>query len=602
MLDIDHRNPLFEAQQYENMFKSFLDHADASGQLYVFAPKVKECIQWAKTHLKKNDRIVWYLRLARYALSIDSGIPEAQALQNYNKQAKTNLTRYDLISYDTRLRQRNTLDRKLEHYLSMNVPAIDNFVFSNQSPNEVLNKFEEFEQKHIGTADDDIGAEEMYRNKRLIKRNSDDDVIIKFPDGYAWVDLNTPASNEEGAAMGHCGNRGSYKNDETILSLRKSVTFRGEQWWYPVCTFILDGNGFLGEMKGRGNDKPQDRYHKYIIALLKNSRIHGIKGGGYMPKNNFSLDDLSDSQKDALIQAKPVLGGLLYIYRDQGMSKQTLDLLYHTLKSNSFDTNHVSYKKDKNSFVVYEWRSFEDFIQDIYDETVKELLKIACGEGDIEDIIDFAYFVDKLPEDIKQKFIENAGMGNAEPNIANIKQATKILINANDKLYQIWQDTVLQKANLIRERAWKRICEYVKVGWSFECGGSLNIPGTDEAIIEFIKSQQPVELIINENSMVEIASADDEDYDYNVYVIKANGWSEIGESNWEWIHERRKEEDLLDDEGEDSFLDSLTGEDEMFINPFLDKIKYGGGSYIEDPRQEKLLESIQRMKKLAGIV
>jgi len=61
-------------------------------------------------------------------------------------------------------------------------------------------------------------------------------------------------------------------------------------------------------MKGRNNDKPVVRYHPYIIALLKDPRIFGIMGGGYLPKHNFHWDDLSFKEQDEIKQANPNFG------------------------------------------------------------------------------------------------------------------------------------------------------------------------------------------------------------------------------------------------------------------------------------------------------
>src|SRR6266851_947531 len=89
-----------------------------------------------------------------------------------------------------------------------------------------------------------------------------------------------------------CGNVPSERPGDRILSLRRKVQRGDMVRWYPIATFILDRDGQLGEMKGRGNDKPAPKYHFYIVALLRHHMINGIKGGGYMPENNFAMEDL----------------------------------------------------------------------------------------------------------------------------------------------------------------------------------------------------------------------------------------------------------------------------------------------------------------------
>ena len=77
----------------------------------------------------------------------------------------------------------------------------------------------------------------------------------------------------------------------------------GDIYYKPHLTFIFN-NGFLGEMKGRANDKPADRYHDYIVALLKLPIVEGVIGGGYEPENNFELDDLSEEHLEEIREAK----------------------------------------------------------------------------------------------------------------------------------------------------------------------------------------------------------------------------------------------------------------------------------------------------------
>ena len=61
-------------------------------------------------------------------------------------------------------------------------------------------------------------------------------------------------------------------------------------------------------MKGRGNNKPSAKYHDAIMALLMHHReIKHLLGGGYLPENNFSLDDLSADDERKLRAARPEL-------------------------------------------------------------------------------------------------------------------------------------------------------------------------------------------------------------------------------------------------------------------------------------------------------
>lgn len=123
--------------------------------------------------------------------------------------------------------------------------------------------------------------------------------IIKFPDGWSWVDLGKSYCPIESATMGHCGNSGG-KDSDRILSLRDNKNV-------PHLTFIDTGDGKIGEMKGRHNSKPEKKYHPYIVELLKSDYVKKLIGGGYVEENNFDLNDLGQEEKEKLLALKPSL-------------------------------------------------------------------------------------------------------------------------------------------------------------------------------------------------------------------------------------------------------------------------------------------------------
>jgi hypothetical protein len=588
---------LLEAQDYEGMFRAFLD-SDAVKNLpdggTSIRNEVKNCISWARRILKKNDRIVWFLRWARVILRQQAKDSIDAAMAELNKSLKTNYTRADVMSI-------RTMESSLEHFMQSDVRAIQNMVFDKQTPAKLFDTLRELENQHVSKAGDDHDAKEWAEDKQLIEQHSDDDVIMKFPDGYCWVDLNTPADDDEGKAMGHCGNRASYKSDETILSLRKIVNYQGKKWWRPVCTFILDGNRFLGEMKGRGNDKPAARYHPYIIALLKSKYVEGIKGGGYMPRNNFSLDDLDDSQRNELIEMKPELGGLLPLYRKEGMTSRVEDMIDRSLESLNI-SNVVTYDKSKKQFEVASWRDFERFIRAHDDGVVKDILDIAQGEAEWQlgsnTAQAFKETVLKLPERWQTKFMQRAAQD-------DIDDACKVLISRNDDWYQIFQEQ-RQNDSEIRDQAWERLLEYVKIGWPTSSNANLNIPYKDvESLRAFVTGDSEVIATISEREMVDIATATDE-YDNDYYIaqkISEYDWDGFDSDDAEYYVEQRQQDDLIDGDGNDTWLAGLdTDIDSVFIKPYLERLQGYSMSKIQDPRQGELLESIRRLRQLAGLV
>lgn len=177
----------------------------------------------------------------------------------------------------------------LEHLTGINYAPIQNFnPLESKSPVEEL---EELEQQYIELSEENF-----------ITPSGNEKVLIDFGD-MAWFDLGKGSCKDEADAMGHCGNAPSEREGDRIFSLRKKVMVNGVEYHKPHLTFIFN-DGFLGEMKGRANDKPAQRYHKHIFELLKLPIIEGIIGGGFEPENNFELSDFNDAYIEQLRKLK----------------------------------------------------------------------------------------------------------------------------------------------------------------------------------------------------------------------------------------------------------------------------------------------------------
>lgn len=162
--------------------------------------------------------------------------------------------------------------------------------------------------------------------------------------GWKWVSLGRGYCSEEGKAAGHCGNAGATKGDN-ILSLRDQMNF-------VHLTFIVN-DGILGEMKGRGNDKPAVKYHKAVVALLKSPLIKSIRGGGYLPEHNFQLTDLPKETLEELIKQKPDLDYPNYVFRTEQP-----DLL-----NDLFNTSKLTVEGDK--LVLVKCESWKDLYEEV---------------------------------------------------------------------------------------------------------------------------------------------------------------------------------------------------------------------------------------------
>jgi hypothetical protein len=143
-----------------------------------------------------------------------------------------------------------------------------------------------------------------------IDYKEDNEIIIDFRQngqGYYWADLGATNCPDEAERMGHCASsRGvlyslrSYKKIENNHTLNKS----------HLTASINHGD--LLQLKGAKNSKPDEGYHKYILALINhkvNQDDYLIDAFGYEydSENDFKIADLNEEQIKDLYQTRPEL-------------------------------------------------------------------------------------------------------------------------------------------------------------------------------------------------------------------------------------------------------------------------------------------------------
>jgi hypothetical protein len=201
-----------------------------------------------------------------------------------------------------------SISTSIQHWLSLPIPKLQTYL-KNVSPNEqwyvVARTVDEMENEWKQSAGQWIDVTDDIK-KGNIKE------FINFGN-IGWFTLMTPYCEKEGKAMGHCGNKGAFAHTDTVLSLREMKKQKdGILLAKPYLTFILQSGEFLGEMKGRGNQKPQEKYHPYILSLLTHKEngkylIKDIEGGGYLPEKNFDIEDFSYENLVKLTNERPYM-------------------------------------------------------------------------------------------------------------------------------------------------------------------------------------------------------------------------------------------------------------------------------------------------------
>ncbi len=205
----------------------------------------------------------------------------------------------------------------MQHYDGVNFSKMRNYRYpTNATEREVIADL------------DAIEVEYKERATGKLTLQPGDKIILDLAP-YYWIMLDRAHCPDEAAAMGHCGNSPAKHTRQRILSLRKFADKIDDVDYYEPClTFILLEDGTLGEMKGKGNDKPAEHYHDQIEALLHLPMIKGLSGGGYKPENNFSMHDLGAERRRDNAEKKPELLTAHEQYEEFGLTDRFAKMLY----------------------------------------------------------------------------------------------------------------------------------------------------------------------------------------------------------------------------------------------------------------------------------
>jgi len=408
---------------------------------------ISDQVAYYKNALGRADRIIWALRWLRLSwlknmlnitedprnLGREDHDEEYRKLTDWiwtaHRKATAELLKsnpaYDgnmetLLDQLSRFDSR-TFANQLHHFMSYTdnqstnyIKALDDIVWQWQAPDDLINQLLQAEKDWKESRDQELPhADDSYSSAKK---------IIDFGDGYAWWNLDVQYCDDEGSSMGHCGNNSHMKKDgDILLSFRQEIVRGGERFHIPYMTFILN-NGWLGEMKGRGNEKPAKRYHPYIVALLKSKYIEGIRGGGYLPENNFSVYDLTQEQRDDLIAVKPSLEPLLDKYKRMGATPEVIKMAQDEAYNASLPSIYGI--EEDGTVVLQHWDDLTRLAGDVYgfapldaivkaiedpDEIDQDKRDAASDRLNLDDQ-DVFEFLTYLPEQYVKKIADSLGL------------------------------------------------------------------------------------------------------------------------------------------------------------------------------------------------
>ena len=223
-----------------------------------------------------------------------------EAFDTAKKMPNSNWGQWVIRNYKQNPEKFKQIKQHLEHFAgSQHIPDIAKIRFDREHDfDSGLNKLKDAEKSY---------NKRLKQSTNIVKPTATTRKILDLGNGMAWYSLGSSSCGAEGKAMGHCGNVPSKQPYHDVLSLRTVHNIDGEEYHEPHLTFINDTRyNNLGEMKGRGNEKPSKKYHPAIVKLLNQGYFP--EGGGYAPESNFNLSDLSEEHAKNLTYG-PLIDG-----------------------------------------------------------------------------------------------------------------------------------------------------------------------------------------------------------------------------------------------------------------------------------------------------
>lgn len=158
--------------------------------------------------------------------------------------------------------------------------------------------------------DEAVSKATLYHTEKAANASNDslsiksgEKVVVKFSDGSYWLNLNKSYCEEEGNAMGHCGNA----NSGILYSLR-------DQNGKPHITAEISvSESTAYQIFGKANSKPAKKYHEKILKLLGELKITKVLVQTHEGESLNIEEDISDELKEWFeeeYEYYPTLGGI----------------------------------------------------------------------------------------------------------------------------------------------------------------------------------------------------------------------------------------------------------------------------------------------------
>jgi hypothetical protein len=226
-------------------------------------------------------------------------------------------------------------------------------------------------------------------------------VIMKFPDGFYWIDLESNSNKDEAKAMGHCANT---NDSSTLLSLRR--------YQQPHVTISYnESDNVINQIKGKGNTKPIEKYHKYIVDLIIKLDVGGFETE-YDRSQDFDVEDLDEELREKLEEHNPD-----YIENSRRMTDSEIEDIYKDMLEDNWEEeleymgrfiwqyvdddayikNHVDMEMD-----FYTGDGFDDYFD------TDHVINWINAEVDFSSIVEFfEEWFDKKEAELREEYVDD---------------------------------------------------------------------------------------------------------------------------------------------------------------------------------------------------
>ena len=294
-------------------------------------------------------------------------------------------------------------------------------------------------------------------------------VLITYPDGFYWIDLETNDCSEEANGMGHCGRTSA----DTLLSLRQK---RKNGEIEPFVTIAIDYDedytnedltyySIIYQCKGKNNKKPIDKYHKYIIDLYLKFNIGKYVGKEYQPEYDFEITDVKDTELlKRILKEEPELIDIAntIFYKNEEFAKLLLEYYSYGLEGfidEQYLVSNYWYLMQNNYITKEEFteRFTKDFLlenNEVYLKQKGELKDMSFmykdsdgGRGGyssryvIEHVDDYEYYSDNKFSDLDLTLLSEKAIEEIERKITEIRQKNND-VDAECEDYDGWEEQI----------------------------------------------------------------------------------------------------------------------------------------------------------------